>query len=137
MARWLPPNGLTGKMHQIDANVGGRQRMSLENFTTGKSIGFRGAYRELVSHERLRYTDCVDDPSLSRGCSEFRLGSRIAVRSDETKFSGASVHETTFAFPTTRYPNVATTTRRCYRADHPALATGISGVSRPWPNSGT
>lgn len=64
MARWLPPNGFTGKVHEIDAKIGGRYRISFTNFTTGKSIGFGGEFRELVPHERLRYTDVFDDPNL-------------------------------------------------------------------------
>jgi uncharacterized protein YndB with AHSA1/START domain len=64
MARWLPPNGFTGKVHHIDARVGGTYKMSFTNFTTGKSHSFGGEYRELVPQERLRYTDQFDDPSL-------------------------------------------------------------------------
>ena len=64
MARWLPPNGFTGKVHQMDARVGGKYKMSFTNFTTGKSIGFGGEYLELVPHARLRYTDNFDDPNL-------------------------------------------------------------------------
>jgi uncharacterized protein YndB with AHSA1/START domain len=64
MAKWLPPNGFTGKVHQIDARVGGRHRMSFTNFTSGKSHSFGGEYLELVPHERLRYTDVFDDPNL-------------------------------------------------------------------------
>lgn len=63
-ARWLPPNGFTGKVHSMDARVGGKYRMSFTNFTTGKSHSFGGEYRELVPHERLRYTDVFDDPNL-------------------------------------------------------------------------
>jgi uncharacterized protein YndB with AHSA1/START domain len=64
MARWLPPNGFTCKVHHMDARVGGTYKMSFTNFTTGTSIGFGGEYRELVPHERLRYTDNFDDPNL-------------------------------------------------------------------------
>ncbi|SRR6266404_1733677 len=64
MAKWLPPNGFTGKVHQMDARVGGRHRMSFTNFTSGKSHSFGGEYLELVPHERLRYTDVFDDPNL-------------------------------------------------------------------------
>lgn len=64
MARWLPPNGFTGKVHHIDAKVGGTFKMSFTNFTTGATIGFGGEYLELVPHERLRYTDVFDDPNL-------------------------------------------------------------------------
>ena len=64
MAKWLPPNGFTGKVHQLDAKVGGTYRMSFTNFTTGQSHSFGGKYLELVPHERLRYTDTFDDPNL-------------------------------------------------------------------------
>jgi uncharacterized protein YndB with AHSA1/START domain len=64
MTKWLPPNGFTGKIHHIDAKVGGTYRMSFTNFSTGKSHSFGGEYLELVPHERLRYTDRFDDPNL-------------------------------------------------------------------------
>jgi uncharacterized protein YndB with AHSA1/START domain len=63
-ARWLPPNGFTGKIHHHDAKVGGSYQMSFTNFTTGKSHSFGGEYRELEPHQRLRYTDHFDDPNL-------------------------------------------------------------------------
>ena len=63
-AKWLPPNGFTGKVHHIDARVGGTFRMSFTNFTTGKTHSFGGEYLELVPHERIRYTDKFDDPNL-------------------------------------------------------------------------
>jgi uncharacterized protein YndB with AHSA1/START domain len=65
MAKWLPPNGFTGKVHQLDPKVGGMHRMSFTNFTTGKSHSFGGQYLELVPNERIRYTDKFDDPNLS------------------------------------------------------------------------
>jgi len=64
MAKWLPPNGFTGKVHHLDAKVGGTYKMSFTNFTTGKSHSFGGTYLELVPHERIRYTDKFDDPNL-------------------------------------------------------------------------
>src|SRR4051812_29584427 len=64
MSKWLPPNGFTGKVHHMDAKVGGSHRMSFTNFTTGDSHSFGGEYLELVPHERLRYTDKFDDPNL-------------------------------------------------------------------------
>jgi len=64
MAKWLPPNGFTGKVHEMDARVGGRHRMSFTNFTTGNSHSFGGQYLELVPNERIRYTDSFDDPNL-------------------------------------------------------------------------
>ena len=65
MAKWLPPNGFTGKVHQMDAKVGGSYKMSFTNFTTGKSHSFGGTYVELTPHERIRYTDKFDDPNLA------------------------------------------------------------------------
>lgn len=64
MAKWLPPNGFTCKVHHLDAKVGGTFRMSFTNFTTGKSHSFGGSYVELKPHELLRYTDVFDDPNL-------------------------------------------------------------------------
>ncbi len=64
MAKWLPPNGFTGKVHHMDAKVGGTYRMSFTNFTTGHSHSFGGKYLELVVGERLRYTGTFDDPNL-------------------------------------------------------------------------
>ncbi|HEX4631457.1 MAG TPA: SRPBCC family protein [Chthoniobacterales bacterium] len=64
MAKWLPPNGFTGKVHEMDAKVGGRHKMSFTNFTTGKSHSFGGTYLELRPNELIRYTDKFDDPNL-------------------------------------------------------------------------
>ena len=64
MAKWLPPNGFTCKVHQLDAKVGGTYKMSFTNFTTGKSHSFGGTYLELKPHERIRYSDKFDDPNL-------------------------------------------------------------------------
>ena len=64
MAKWLPPNGFTAKVHHMDAKVGGTYKMSFTNFSTGKSHSFGGKYLELVPNERLRYTDRFDDPNL-------------------------------------------------------------------------
>ena len=64
LVKWLPPNGFTGKVHHIDARVGGTYKMSFTNFTSKKSHSFGGEYVELVPHERLRWTDRFDDPNL-------------------------------------------------------------------------
>jgi uncharacterized protein YndB with AHSA1/START domain len=64
MAKWLPPHGFTGKVHELDARVGGQYRMSFTGFATGHVHTFGGVYVELVPHERLRYTDRFDDPNL-------------------------------------------------------------------------
>jgi uncharacterized protein YndB with AHSA1/START domain len=64
MAKWLPPHGFTGKVHQIDAKVGGTYRMSFTNFSTGNTHFFGGEYLELVPNQRIRHTDRFDDPNL-------------------------------------------------------------------------
>jgi uncharacterized protein YndB with AHSA1/START domain len=64
MAKWLPPNGFTGKVHQLDARVGGTYKMSFTNFSSGRSHSFGGKYLELVPGERILYTDQFDDPNL-------------------------------------------------------------------------
>jgi len=64
MVRWIPPYGFIGKVHHMDAKVGGRFKMSFTNFGTGNSHSFGGEYLELIPHERIRYTDKFDDPNL-------------------------------------------------------------------------
>jgi len=64
MVKWLPPHGFTGKVHELDARVGGRYRMSFTNFSSGSSHSFGGEYLELVPNERIRHTDQFDDPNL-------------------------------------------------------------------------
>lgn len=64
MAKWLPPNGFTGKVHEMDARVGGSWKMSFTNFGSGHSHSFGGTYLELAPGERLRYTSRFDDPNL-------------------------------------------------------------------------
>jgi uncharacterized protein YndB with AHSA1/START domain len=64
MAKWLPPHGFTGKVHHMDAKVGGSYKMSFTNFSTGTSHSFGGTFLELKPNERLRYTDKFDNPGL-------------------------------------------------------------------------
>src|SRR3954468_22700921 len=64
MVKWLPPHGFTGKVHHLDAKVGGTYKMSFTNFTTGKSHSFGGSYLELKPNELIRHTDVFDDPNL-------------------------------------------------------------------------
>lgn len=64
MAKWLPPHGFTGRVHHLDAKVGGTYQMSFTNFTTGKQEVFGGTFLELVPNERIRHTDAFDDPNL-------------------------------------------------------------------------
>jgi uncharacterized protein YndB with AHSA1/START domain len=64
MVKWLPPHGFTGKVHHLEAKVGGTYKMSFTNFTSGHSHSFGGEYLELVPNERIRHTDKFDDPNL-------------------------------------------------------------------------
>lgn len=64
MVKWLPPNGFTGKVHHLEARVGGAYKMSFTNFSNGQSQSFGGQYLELVPNERIRNTDRFDDPNL-------------------------------------------------------------------------
>lgn len=64
MVKWLPPHGFTGKVHHLDAKVGGTYRMSFTNFCTGSSHSFGGTWLELVPGERIRHTDAFDDANL-------------------------------------------------------------------------
>lgn len=65
LAKWLPPNGFTCRVHQLEAKVGGTFRMSFTNFSGGNTHSFGGEYLELKPHERIRYTDKFDDPNLA------------------------------------------------------------------------
>jgi uncharacterized protein YndB with AHSA1/START domain len=51
-------------VQHMDAIVGGTFKMSFINFTTGNGHSFGGEYRELVPHERIRYSEKFDDPNL-------------------------------------------------------------------------
>jgi uncharacterized protein YndB with AHSA1/START domain len=64
MAKWLPPNGFTGKVHSMDARVGGTFRMSFTNLDSGNGHSFGGEYLEMIPAQKLRYTDVFDDPNL-------------------------------------------------------------------------
>jgi uncharacterized protein YndB with AHSA1/START domain len=64
LAKWLPPNGYTCKVHEMDAKVGGSFKMSFTNFSTGQSHSFGGTYLDLTPHERIRYVEKFDDPNL-------------------------------------------------------------------------
>jgi len=64
MVKWLPPHGFTGKVHHLEAKVGGTYKMSFTNFSTGNSHSFGGKYLELVPNEKIRHTDQFDNPGL-------------------------------------------------------------------------
>lgn len=64
VTKWLPPHGFTGKVHHLDAEVGGTYEMSFRNFSTGRVHTFGGEYLELIPNERIRHTDKFGDPNL-------------------------------------------------------------------------
>lgn len=64
MVKWLPPNGFTGKVHEMNASVGGGYRMSFTNFSTGHSHSFGGRYTELKPGERICYINKFEDANL-------------------------------------------------------------------------
>ena len=64
MAKWLPPHGFTGRVHEMDARVGGHYRMSFTQLSNGHVHSFGGEFLELVPGERIRHTDRFDDPNL-------------------------------------------------------------------------
>lgn len=64
-AKFMPPNGFTCTVHELDARVGGRYRMSFTNFSTGSSHSFGGEYVELVENEKIVNTDMFDDPNMA------------------------------------------------------------------------
>ena len=64
LCKWLPPHGFTGTVHELDAKVGGKYRMSFTNFGSGSSHSFGGEYLELVPGKRIVHTDRFDDPNL-------------------------------------------------------------------------
>ncbi|MBI4911841.1 MAG: SRPBCC family protein [Acidobacteria bacterium] len=64
LAKWLPPHGFTGKVHHLDARVGGSYRMSFTHLGSGQGHTFGGSYLELVPNARIVHTDAFDDPGL-------------------------------------------------------------------------
>jgi len=91
MAKWLPPHGFTGRVHHLDAKVGGTFRMSFTNFGTGSSHSFGGTYLELRPNELLRYTDKFDDPNLP--------GEMITTITLKPVFCGTELHATQEGIP--------------------------------------
>jgi len=85
MVKWLPPHGFTGKVHQIDAKVGGSYKMSFTNFSTKQGHSFGGKYLELVPNERIRHTDKFDDPNLpgemtvTIGLKKVSVGTELSI----------------------------------------------------------
>lgn len=63
-AKWLAPHGFFATVHDMDARVGGRYKMSFTNLTTGNSHSFGGEYLELDPGKLVRYSARSDDPGL-------------------------------------------------------------------------
>ena len=91
MVKWLPPNGFTAKVHQMEAKVGGIYKMSFTNFSTGSSHSFGGKYLELKPNELLRYTDKFDNPGLP--------GEMITTVSLKQVFCGTELNVTQEGIP--------------------------------------
>lgn len=64
LCKWLPPNGYTCQVFQIDGVVGGAYKMAFTNFTTKAAHSFGGTYVELKPNEKIRYVATFDDPNL-------------------------------------------------------------------------
>ncbi|HEY7789112.1 MAG TPA: SRPBCC family protein [Vicinamibacterales bacterium] len=82
MVKWLPPHGFTGKVHHVDARVGGTYKMSFTNFASQKSHAFGGEYLELVPGERIRHTDRFDDPNMPGQMQTTIALTRVLVGTD-------------------------------------------------------
>src|ERR671923_19303 len=111
LVKWIPPNGFTGKVHHLDARVGGSYKMSFTNFTSGKSHSFGGEYLELVPDERIRWTDRFDDPNLAGEM-------RVAVTLKKVSV-GTEVHIVQEGIPDATVPDRRSSTRalRCCSCD--------------------
>jgi uncharacterized protein YndB with AHSA1/START domain len=84
MCKWLPPHGFTGRMHEMDARVGGRYRMSFTHLGNGQSHSFGGTFLELLPNERIRHNDRFDDPHLP--------GEMVTQITFKTVLVGTEVH---------------------------------------------
>jgi uncharacterized protein YndB with AHSA1/START domain len=82
LAKWLPPNGFFGKVHAMDARVGGSYKMSFTNLTSGNSHSFGGTYRELTPYERIQHTDKFDDPGLPGEMTKTIVLKNVSVGTD-------------------------------------------------------
>lgn len=92
LAKWLPPYGFTCTVHELDARVGGRFRMSFRNFSNGQAHGFSGEYLELVPDSLIRYTDVFDDPNLP-GVLEVTVTLRPVLCGTELQVEQAGIPE--------------------------------------------
>ncbi len=82
MAKWLPPHGFTGKVHEMDARVGGSYKMSFTNFSTGGTHSFGGTFLELTPYEKIRHTDKFDDANLPGAMETTIVFKKVLVGTD-------------------------------------------------------
>jgi uncharacterized protein YndB with AHSA1/START domain len=92
ITKWLPPYGFTCTVHQMDARVGGTFRMTFQNFSSGNGHSFGGEYLELVSNERIRYTDRFDDPNLP-GLMEVTISLKPVLCGTEVSITQSGIPE--------------------------------------------
>ncbi|MDE2081683.1 MAG: SRPBCC family protein [Burkholderiales bacterium] len=90
LAKWLPPYGFVCTVHDLDARVGGRFRLSFHNFSSGQGHAFGGEYLELVPNEFIRYTDRFDDPNLP-GLLEVTVSLRPVVCGTEMSITQSGI----------------------------------------------
>jgi len=64
ICKWMPPNGFTCTVHELDPREGGRFHMAYTQLATGASHAFGGRYVELVPGKRIVNTDRFDDAQL-------------------------------------------------------------------------
>ena len=92
ITKWLPPYGFTCTVHQMDARVGGTFRMTFQNFSSGNGHSFGGEYLELVSNERIRYTDRFDYPNLP-GLMEVTISLKPVLCGTEVSITQSGIPE--------------------------------------------
>ena len=98
--KWLPPYGFTCKVHEMDARVGGKYKMSFTNFTTGSSHSWSGEFVEMAPGERVRYTDKFDDPNLP-GAMNVTVTFKQWIGQNDALRTGAYSKTLTFTLSTT------------------------------------
>ena len=108
LCKWLPPNGFTCTVHELDAKVGGKYRMSFTNFGSGNGHSFGGEYLELVPGTRIVHTDRFDDPNLP--------GERVTTIALVKVSCGTELHVTQEGVPS------AIPTEMCYLGWQESLA---------------
>ncbi|CAN5681799.1 SRPBCC family protein [soil metagenome] len=82
LAKWLPPNGFSGKVHEMDARIGQKYKMSFTNFSSGLLQSWTGTFLELVPNERIQFVDKFDDPALAGEMQKTIVLKQVAVGTD-------------------------------------------------------